>query len=543
MASLDGLDLLFTKLGIGKWNYIFYTTSLLVPATQPGLLIGAEFMNPLPSFTCNLFDNGSTTSYNGSECFMVEEGDVVPCTSWTYDTSVFQSTVSMEWDLVCERAPLGPLFQTIFTCGSLFGSILAALAAHRYGRRAAVRLGTACTLVGVVLLTVTPWFSLVLVLRFLLGVFNTIMVYPGFLLSIEICVPRMRPILGIVLAVPYAVTMIILAGLAFSIREWRPLQAVVSLPILFTLLPVLYLVDESPRWLVVNGRLDEALKVLQRASRLNSVSLPEPSELAIIVSTIYKRQNKMTGKQTEDGTLESTQISYIEKEKENQISFVETKLGESVERGREEGDSSSSSSSSSNNKLGVEDGIGSWWAGPVALVRTSCIRKRMVILTLIWLMMSMVYLGLPLSSDAFSSPFLYMVLLGVIEMPAYTLTAPITQRLGRRLVICFCFTSCGFLLLSEFSLNLAHNHNELIYFVLTLCSYLFICTAYQTQHLQWLSSLLFGVCSVLCAVLVMLLPETNGLKLPETVADLSSTSAPPRSREDVMATMTGTGRV
>lgn len=41
-----------------------------------------------------------------------------------------------------------------------------------------------------------------------------------------------------------------------------------------------------------------------------------------------------------------------------------------------------------------------------------------------------------------------MALMGAVEVPAYSVSAPITQRLGRRPVICFCLISCGLLLLS-----------------------------------------------------------------------------------------------
>lgn len=46
------------------------------------------------------------------------------CTSWDYDTSVFSSTIISEWDLVCERAHLVNLSQTIFMFGILVGGVL-----------------------------------------------------------------------------------------------------------------------------------------------------------------------------------------------------------------------------------------------------------------------------------------------------------------------------------------------------------------------------------------------------------------------------------
>ena len=43
------------------------------------------------------------------------------------------------------------------------------------------------------------------------------------------------------------------------------------------------LIDESPRWLVVQGRHDEALRVLRKAARQNKATLPDDEELRAIM--------------------------------------------------------------------------------------------------------------------------------------------------------------------------------------------------------------------------------------------------------------------
>nr|XP_053639689.1 solute carrier family 22 member 4-like [Cherax quadricarinatus] len=100
----------------------------------------------------------------------------------------------------------------------------------------------------------------------------------------EVCVPRLRPTVGVVLALPYALMMIFLALLAYFVRDWRTLHAAATFPLLLLFIPVLYLVDESPRWLLVHGRVHETVKVLQRGARLNKVMLPETTILTAIIS-------------------------------------------------------------------------------------------------------------------------------------------------------------------------------------------------------------------------------------------------------------------
>lgn len=45
------------------------------------------------------------------------------CTSWIYDRSQFEETIVTEFDLVCSRAHLAPMQQTIFMFGILIGNL------------------------------------------------------------------------------------------------------------------------------------------------------------------------------------------------------------------------------------------------------------------------------------------------------------------------------------------------------------------------------------------------------------------------------------
>lgn len=51
----------------------------------------------------------------------------------------------------------------------------------------------------------------------------------------------------------------------------------------------LSLIDESPRWLLVTGRKDEALRVMARASRLNQVALPPEEDLMGLLEKVRRR--------------------------------------------------------------------------------------------------------------------------------------------------------------------------------------------------------------------------------------------------------------
>lgn len=62
-------------------------------------------------------------------------------------------------------------------------------------------------------------------------------------------------------------------------------------------------------------------------------------------------------------------------------------------------------------------------------------------------MAGMVYFGLSLSGASLSdNPYVYMVLSGLMEVPAYTLCAPIVQRFGRKRTLAVFFLTSAIVL-------------------------------------------------------------------------------------------------
>nr|XP_053637487.1 uncharacterized protein LOC128692366 [Cherax quadricarinatus] len=105
------------------------------------------------------------------------------CPIVQYDTSVFTSTVISEWDLVCERSVLRPLFQTLFTVGGMLGSTIGGHLGDRFGRRRAVLAACVVNLLVVVSMTLATFFPLLITLRFLTGCSVMAMVVPAWSLS------------------------------------------------------------------------------------------------------------------------------------------------------------------------------------------------------------------------------------------------------------------------------------------------------------------------------------------------------------------------
>ncbi|CAH1799762.1 unnamed protein product [Owenia fusiformis] len=90
----------------------------------------------------------------------------------------------------------------------------------------------------------------------------------------EIVGPSWRNTAGLIMQHTWALGYLVLAGIAYGIRDWITLQLVLSVPITLYLL-LIFVVPESPRWLYANNQSTKADAIVQKIARWNKVNVPE----------------------------------------------------------------------------------------------------------------------------------------------------------------------------------------------------------------------------------------------------------------------------
>ncbi|XP_022625103.1 solute carrier family 22 member 6-like [Seriola dumerili] len=187
---------------------------------------------------------------------------------WTFDRSEFLATTVSEWDLVCSLRPLKQMIQTIYMGGVLTGAIIYGGLSDRFGRRSVLiwsylQLGVlGCSS------ALSPTYSAYCIFRFLSGMAVSGVILNGVSLKVEWIPTKARTLVGTLTSFFFTFGQMILAGLAYWLRDWRKLQVVVCAP-QFLFFAYSWWYSESARWLVLNRRSEDALKSLHRVARIN----------------------------------------------------------------------------------------------------------------------------------------------------------------------------------------------------------------------------------------------------------------------------------
>ncbi|XP_078714024.1 solute carrier family 22 member 3-like [Lampetra fluviatilis] len=421
-------------------------------------------------------------------------GRLIACDhGWEFDTEETGLTLVSEFDLVCENAWLLDLSQALLNVGLLVGAILMGYVSDRYGRRWSLMVSIVMQTIFGVLVAFAPNYAAFVCMRTLQGIFNMGSWTTVFVIATEFGGSGQRRVVHMVLQMFFSFGVIILSGIAYCLRTWRYLQLALTLPnvVLFS---YYWLLPESPRWLISQNRKEQAFGVLKKISNVNGRELSD---------NIRKNFEEVTKADEKAGSPS------------------------------------------------IAD-----------LMRSPKIRKYTVVLMIYWFVVGVVYQGLAMSTGNIGdNVYLAFLMGGLAEIPGALMVIALIDRVGRRLPMCVApglsglaclatalvphdieWLNITLVTLGRLGLTMAYEmvtlvNNELYpthlrNMAMSTCSSLSgiggIVAPFVLYRLYtiWrhLPMVIFGILAIIGGSVILLLPETNGLPLPETTEDAENIS-------------------
>ncbi|XP_030621383.1 solute carrier family 22 member 21-like [Chanos chanos] len=303
---------------------------------------------------------------------------------WDFSKERYDTTIVTEWNLVCDDAWKAPFTATVFFLGVLTGSFISGVISDRYGRKLVLFATMAVqTIFSLVQAASNSW-EMFCVLYFLVGMGEITNYCSAFVLGCEILSKSTRASFAFIgLSLCYAIGYIFLPLFAYYIRTWRILLIALSIPG-FLYIPMWWYIPESPRWLLSQGRVEEAEAIIRAAAKMNGVTPPE---------VIFKQSDCDQLLAKDD---QASQVQY------------------------------------------------SW----TDLFKTTNIRNITILSIIIWIVISMTYYGLSLSTPNMDGdPYLNCLIAAGSEVVGYSLIWFISRHTSRRITLTSSLLLCGTLLL------------------------------------------------------------------------------------------------
>uniref|UniRef100_A0A452U5W2 Solute carrier family 22 member 1 n=1 Tax=Ursus maritimus TaxID=29073 RepID=A0A452U5W2_URSMA len=173
-----------------------------------------------------------------------------------------------QFNLVCDDSWKVDLFQSCVNLGFFLGSLGVGYIADRFGRKLCLLATTLMSTVLGVLMAVAPDYTSLLLFRLLQGLVSKGSWTSGYILITEFVGLGYRRTVAILYQTAFTGGLVLLSGVAYAIPHWRWLQLAISLPT-FLFLLYYWCVPESPRWLLSQKRNAQVVKILDHIAQKN----------------------------------------------------------------------------------------------------------------------------------------------------------------------------------------------------------------------------------------------------------------------------------
>ncbi|KAM7537463.1 hypothetical protein Aperf_G00000062393 [Anoplocephala perfoliata] len=207
---------------------------------------------------------------------------------YKYSRDQYPGGIINEWDLVCDRAWMGPFSTSMYMVGMLVGFVSGGLAGDRFGRRRSALIACVMELVACIAVSLSYNFWLYILCRLLLAFSSSIKITVLLVLCMEMTTARQRSLInGIWSAIQGFVLRGLFSPLAFWFPQWRWLHGISCMSTVLSF-PLMYLFPESPRWLISQNRTPDAINELYKVYLVNQKMKISRNKMPLLSAEEFK---------------------------------------------------------------------------------------------------------------------------------------------------------------------------------------------------------------------------------------------------------------
>uniref|UniRef100_A0A4W6BZY9 Solute carrier family 22 member 7b, tandem duplicate 2 n=1 Tax=Lates calcarifer TaxID=8187 RepID=A0A4W6BZY9_LATCA len=196
--------------------------------------------------------------------FNVTDLPTVSCQNgWVYDNTTFKSTLTSQWDLVCDRRGKNKATATIFFIGVMFGAMTFGSLSDRFGRRIMLLVSYVSGMLFAVASAFSSSYVMFAVLRFFTGFLKGFFFWRMEWVDVE-----HRKLVGVIDSLSWTFGNTGFAAIAYFVNDWRWLIVSVTSPLILAIVTWRWM-PESARWLIANGKLEQAQVYLKKCASMN----------------------------------------------------------------------------------------------------------------------------------------------------------------------------------------------------------------------------------------------------------------------------------
>ncbi|XP_073946103.1 solute carrier family 22 member 1-like isoform X2 [Choristoneura fumiferana] len=193
----------------------------------------------------------------------------MPCSQWIYEDP---NSFVAEFHLACQEWKR-TLVGTAHTVGYMFGITIVGSLSDRFGRRnIAVMTGVMAAVLGLTKSFVSVYWIYITIEFFEGAIADPYS--PLYMLILETASTHSRANYASMSNVGLVIGGLLIALIKWLVPYWRTFTRVIYAPMLLYIF-LIYLVDESPRWLLTKGKMSAVVKNIENAAKLNKLEIKE----------------------------------------------------------------------------------------------------------------------------------------------------------------------------------------------------------------------------------------------------------------------------